>query len=119
MNLDDVISPTKAVDILWMKGIKVSERTLKERARKIGAYRKLGQAMFFLPEDLDKIMEPEQCSSPSKGRKARTTSRAARSTASASSGQLARLPSPPPGKPANASQPKSSQVIPIKFLRED
>lgn len=119
MILDNAITPAAAVDILWTKGVKVSERTLRERARKIGAYRQIGQAMFLLPEDLEKIMEPQECSTPSKGRKARSTSRAARSTESASKNQPAKLLSLPPAKRASGSPPKSSAVTPIPFRKEN
>lgn len=60
--LDHVISPADAVDILGKAGVKISERTLRDKARSIGAYRKIGQAMFFLPADLDAIAE--SCLSP-------------------------------------------------------
>lgn len=59
--LQRAISVGKAVDILRTACVKVSERTLREKARRIGAYREIGQAMFFLPEDLEKLMEPEPC----------------------------------------------------------
>lgn len=58
MNLPDYISPADVVKRLAEKGIKVSERELRRRAREIGAYRQIGKAMFFLPEDLERIMEP-------------------------------------------------------------
>lgn len=67
--LDGAISPAAAVEALAARGIKISERTLREKARRIGAYRELGQAMFFLPEDLMKIMEPERAPVKSRGRK--------------------------------------------------
>lgn len=60
--LERAVSPAEAVDRLGKRGVKISERTLREKARRIGAYRELGQAMFFLPEDLEKIMEPQSCS---------------------------------------------------------
>lgn len=82
--LDRVISPAEAVEILFTRGVKVSERTLREKARRIGAYREVGQAMFFLPEDLEKIMEPQPCSRPKGARKARTGYSAGPSTAGAS-----------------------------------
>ncbi|GGL80416.1 hypothetical protein GCM10011392_38780 [Wenxinia marina] len=35
----------------------VAVRTLKDRAKEIGAYRKIGATWFFLPEDVAAIME--------------------------------------------------------------
>lgn len=80
--LDHIISPAEAVEKLLAKGVKVSERTLREKARAKGAYRQIGGAIFFLPEDLERIMEPETCSSPSNVRKVRTGISGARSTVS-------------------------------------
>ena len=91
--LDDVISPAEAVERLCEKGVKISERALREKARRIGAYREIGKAMFFLPADLDRIMEPTTCSPSPAGQKARTGSRAERSTVSALSEARARLQS--------------------------
>jgi hypothetical protein len=79
--LDRAISPAAAVDILGIRGVQISERTLKERAREIGAYRQIGRAIFFTPEDLERIMEPV-CSHSQDDRKARTGTRAVRSTVS-------------------------------------
>lgn len=79
-NLERVISPAAVVDILLTRGVQISERELRRRAREIGAYRQIGKAMFFLPEDLDKIMEPQSCSNSSGARKARTGSRGGPST---------------------------------------
>lgn len=50
--LDRAISPAEAVEKLLMRGVKVTERSLREKARQIGAYRKVGREVFFLPEDL-------------------------------------------------------------------
>lgn len=72
-----VISAPDAVKVLGEKGIKISERGLKERARELGAYRQIGNAVFFLDEDLRRIMEPQEpCSNSSNvQRKARTGTR--------------------------------------------
>lgn len=60
--LEKAISPDEARDMLARKGIAISTRTLKERARKIGACRVLGNCVFFLPEHLDRIFEePKPC----------------------------------------------------------
>ena len=54
--LDRAISPAAAVEKLCALGVEVSERTLRERAREIGAYRQIGRAMFFLPDMADRII---------------------------------------------------------------
>jgi hypothetical protein len=64
--LDDAISPATAVEKLQAAGIHISERTLRERARAIGACRIIGKAMFLLPSDIDTIItaakpEPAKC----------------------------------------------------------
>lgn len=53
--LRDAITPTRAVELLAERGIKISERTLRARARKIGACRLLGRTMLLLPEHIDLI----------------------------------------------------------------
>lgn len=53
---DSAISPSSAVAKLQSAGIQISERTLRERARRIGAFREIGKAMFFMPEDIEKII---------------------------------------------------------------
>jgi hypothetical protein len=64
--LDEAISPAVAVAKLQAAGIQISERTLRERARALGACRVLGKAMFLMPSDLDIIVnaakpEPVPC----------------------------------------------------------
>lgn len=60
--LEKAISPTEAVDRLASKGVHISERLLRKRARELGACRVLGKAMLLLPEHLDKIIaEPDPC----------------------------------------------------------
>lgn len=62
--LEDAIAPASVVAKLKERGIEISERALKERAREIGAYRQIGRAIFFTPEDLEKIMEPVAATPP-------------------------------------------------------
>lgn len=50
--LDRAISPTEAVTKLAAKGVHISERSLRKRARELGACRVLGKAMILLPEHL-------------------------------------------------------------------
>ncbi|WP_149738460.1 hypothetical protein [Rhizobium sp. RU20A] len=56
-SFDDAISPAVAVAMLQGQGIKISERTLRERARELGACRVIGKAMFLLPVDIEAILE--------------------------------------------------------------
>lgn len=95
--IDRAISPAAAVDMLGIKGVQISERTLKERAKEIGAYRQIGRAIFFTPEDLERIMEPV-CSHSQNEPKPRTGSRAARSTVSDLNEARAKLQSLKRGK---------------------
>jgi len=68
--LQHAITPARAVELLGERGIKVSERTLRERARKIGACRILGRTMLLLPEDIDRIFaEPLAAHSPQRQRR--------------------------------------------------
>lgn len=55
--LDGAMTPAAAVAKLHAAGIQVSERTLRERARTLGACRIIGKAMFLLPADIDTILE--------------------------------------------------------------
>ncbi|MBB3385570.1 MULTISPECIES: hypothetical protein [unclassified Rhizobium] len=57
LKLSEALTPHAAVAILQSKGIAVSERTLREKARKLGACRIIGKAMFLMPEDIDAIIE--------------------------------------------------------------
>lgn len=54
---NQVYSPEAVVDILGKAGVKVSERELRAKARRLGCYREIGRAMFFLPEDLEVVMD--------------------------------------------------------------
>lgn len=79
--LDEAISPATAVAKLQAAGINISERTLRERARSIGACRIIGKAMFLLPSDIEMIItaakpEPSSCqTSPSAEKSGTTVSR--------------------------------------------
>lgn len=55
--LDGAITPAAAVAKLQALGITVSERTLRERARALGACRIIGKTMFLLPSDIQAILE--------------------------------------------------------------
>ena len=49
---DQAISPSAAVEKMAACGIHLSERTLRERARQLGACRVIGKAMFLMPSDI-------------------------------------------------------------------
>lgn len=78
--LESPISPAAAVAKLAEAGITISERTLRERARQLGACRVIGKTMFLLPEDIDRIFsaakpEPKPCrTSPSEANSTTTIS---------------------------------------------
>lgn len=64
--LDEAITPADAVAKLKARNIDISERTLRERARKLGACRVIGKAMFLMPDDIETILnaakpEPTTC----------------------------------------------------------
>ena len=53
----DLITPEALVQKFAEKGILISERTLRDIARRLGAFRVIGKTMFFMPEDLEAILE--------------------------------------------------------------
>ncbi|XUY27956.1 hypothetical protein RMR21_006285 [Agrobacterium sp. rho-8.1] len=55
--LSEAMTPAMVAEKLRNRGIMISERTLRERARRIGAFREIGKAMFFMPEDIDALLE--------------------------------------------------------------
>jgi hypothetical protein len=64
--LADGQTPEQVVAAFKAKGIDVSERKLRERARKLGACRILGKTMILLPEHVDLIIsEPDKWQSKS------------------------------------------------------
>lgn len=58
-------TPAQWVAELAGAGVEISERTLRERARAMGACRVLGNAMILLPEHIDQIFEEPECRSKS------------------------------------------------------
>jgi hypothetical protein len=56
-------TPAQWVDELAGLGIEVSERTLRARARALGACKMLGSAMILLPGHIDQIFEEPLCRS--------------------------------------------------------
>ncbi|WP_133118169.1 hypothetical protein [Rhizobium hidalgonense] len=55
--IESAITPEQLVAKFAKAGISISERTLRERARQVGAYRLIGKTMFLMPEDVEKIIE--------------------------------------------------------------
>ena len=55
--LSDAMTPSAVKEKFAAQGIIVSERTLREKARRIGACRIIGKTMFFMPSDIDLIIE--------------------------------------------------------------
>ncbi len=56
---DEVQSPAKWVKILQERGINISERTLRSKARKHGQFYAVGQKMILHPFHIDTIFERE------------------------------------------------------------
>lgn len=56
--IDEALSIEQVLTDLRERGVNVSERSLREQARRMGCYRKIGRTMFFLPEDLERLMTP-------------------------------------------------------------
>ncbi|XOK13955.1 hypothetical protein ACI6PO_19270 [Agrobacterium tumefaciens] len=55
-DLSDAITPAMVVEKMQERGVHLSERTLREFARKVGACRIIGKAMFFMPEDIEVLI---------------------------------------------------------------
>jgi hypothetical protein len=54
--LEEGRSPVEWVTALAERGLEVSERTLREKANRLGACHKLGRAMIITPDQLDTIL---------------------------------------------------------------
>lgn len=111
----DAITPAEAVDRLLKKGIHISERTLRKRARQTGAYRKIGRAMFFLPSDINKLAEPEKCLKSYKGKTAHIGLRGGPSTATELKSRQNALPKQKPDGQSSKSQP---DIRPIRLVQK-
>lgn len=62
--LDTGKTPDEWVAVFAERGLEVSERTLREKANRLGACYKLGREMIITPEQLDAIfMEGQPCRS--------------------------------------------------------
>ncbi|EJK83518.1 hypothetical protein [Rhizobium sp. AP16] len=57
IDINGAMTPAALVAKFSEAGIIISERTLRERARQLGAYRLVGKTMFFMPEDIELILE--------------------------------------------------------------
>ena len=54
----NVFSPREVIDALADRiGVRVSERTLRAKARELKACRELGNALFFTQDDVDRLIE--------------------------------------------------------------
>lgn len=54
--LCEAMTPTAVVEKLKAAGVIVSERSLRQVARRFGTFRVIGKAMFFMPEDIKALM---------------------------------------------------------------
>lgn len=81
--LDRGRPPGEWAAILADRGLPVSERTLRERAHRLGACHKIGRVMLITPAQIDEIIGETRCrSNPTEG--ARSGGRRAGSNISAS-----------------------------------
>lgn len=55
--LDEAKTPAEWVRVLHERGLTISERTLRTKARELGACVILGRAMLMLPEHIDAVFE--------------------------------------------------------------
>jgi hypothetical protein len=117
--LDEAISPAAAVAKLQSAGIQISERTLRERARQLGACRVLGKAMFLLPSDIDTIInaakpEPSVCQTSKSAETSGTT--LSRWTEKDSEALRERLKSA--SRKTSRSSMKTGSVVPLSTARK-
>jgi hypothetical protein len=56
-DLAAAMTPKAVVERLAKQGVIISERTLREKARRIGACRIIGKTMFLMPADVEAIIE--------------------------------------------------------------
>ena len=62
--LDTGMTPAEWVMRLCERGLEISERSLREKANRIGAFYRLGNSMIITPAHLDEIlMEGQKCRS--------------------------------------------------------
>lgn len=61
--LDRGRPPSEWVAILADRGLDVSERSLREKAHRTGAYHKLGRVMLITPAQMDEILGEKRCRS--------------------------------------------------------
>ena len=54
-------TPEEWASVFGERGIKVSPRTIREEARKLAAFCKIGNAMLLKPEHIDRIFEAATC----------------------------------------------------------
>ena len=54
-------TPAQWAEDLCVRGIRISEPTIKERARRLGAFGKIGREMVLLPEHIDRIFQEPTC----------------------------------------------------------
>lgn len=68
---EKLMAPAEIVAMFAAKGLRISERELRRKARELGCCRELGKALFFLPEDIDALFGGLQpCRSKSQSEKA-------------------------------------------------
>ena len=58
--LDEARSPSEWIELLSQRGIVISERTLREKANRLGARHKIGRAMLITPAQMEFILGAEE-----------------------------------------------------------
>jgi hypothetical protein len=85
--LDNGKTPAQWIELLAERGLRVSERTLRTKARQLAACHVLGGAMLITPQQIDRILEDAACRLPRTnetahgGRAGRSNTTASRSPA--------------------------------------
>ena len=118
--LDDAITPADAVARLRARNIDISERTLRERARKLGACRVIGKAMFLLPSDIETILnaakpEPTECQTSTSEREVTSGSTISRWTERDTENLLKRVTAG--SRKTSRSSTRSGSVVPLSTAK--
>lgn len=59
--LDTGKTPAEWCEIIAIRGVAISERTLRSKARQIGACHIIGKGMLITPEQIDRIFAERTC----------------------------------------------------------
>ena len=113
-------TPEQWVEVLRERGVEISLRALKDRAREKGACRKLGNAMILMPEHIDAIFEEPVCRSNFSSAKGATSGGSVDDLLMAtdmSEKALARLTRQSQKRPSARSRRKPAEVVSLDRTR--